>query len=450
MYLLVDIATGPRRRADGERMSKPKFFRDPVHLQIRFEPVTIGTTPKNLGPEQTLSWVVQSLIETKEFQRLRSIRQNGIANFVFHGAEHSRFSHSMGVAHLARTMFERVSRNIGEIPEDKDRKLQVAAASLVHDVGHGPFSHTLEEILKENKVAFHHEEMTKRIILEDDSRINRILRDVDKELPAQVGSFFDKERKNDHWMYRIVSSQLDADRLDYTQRDALFAGVKGHGYDVERLLDLLFIQGASLAVDRGAIESVEAYLVTLDHLWRSIYYHHAVRAGTKMVTSLFRRAVALHLDGTKAVFPQREGNEHLVARLLREGGEIPLPLYARLGDYSIWELIDYWTESKDRVLGELASRLMERRLFKSVDLEPTKIKELLALQEKATDLTRKWLGADEELVSYYLLLDDPDRTSYKRYDWKTESRRDSIWMVGRGQSGRSNRGRGRKQSDRSP
>lgn len=415
-------------------MTRPKFFRDPVHLQIRFEPVDISADPAALGDEQRLSWVLQKLIEAPEFQRLRGIRQNGLANLVFHGAEHSRFSHSMGVAHLARTMFERLCRN-SSVQEDAYDKLQVGAASLVHDVGHGPFSHTLEEILKENGIPFHHEEMTRRFISEDESQISGVLRSIDDALPKLVCEFFDKERPADHWKYRIVSSQMDADRLDYTQRDALFAGVRGHGFDIERLLDLVFIHENSLAVDRGAIESVEAYLVTLDHLWRSIYYHHAVRSATKMVTSLFRRAMWLHRNGDKTIFPNRPGGEHYLARLIKDGGgKVPLPVYGRLSDATLWELVDWWSDSEDRVLNDLSRRLSSRRLFKSVDLDPFKIKEFLELQGKAREATKQWLGGDEALVDYYLMLDDPDRTSYKRYDWKAESRKESIWMRGAGRA----------------
>jgi uncharacterized protein len=129
-------------------MARPKFFRDPLHLQIRFDP-SDGNKGKP-KPRQPAVSILQKINDTPEFQRLRFIRQNGLANLVFHGAEHSRFAHSLGVMHVARTMYERVSRNMSE-DEDKEIKLFVQIAALVHDVGHGAFSHSLEEILKENK-----------------------------------------------------------------------------------------------------------------------------------------------------------------------------------------------------------------------------------------------------------------------------------------------------------
>lgn len=125
-------------------MARPKLFRDPVHGQIRFEDVDLRQpAPTDGGWSKRGNWLLRKLIDTQEFQRLRFIRQNGLANFVFHGAEHSRFSHSMGVAYLAHEMHDRIVRNMGEQP-DEQWELSLGAASLLHDIGHGPFSHTLE------------------------------------------------------------------------------------------------------------------------------------------------------------------------------------------------------------------------------------------------------------------------------------------------------------------
>ena len=127
--------------------------------------------------------------------------------------------------HVARTLYERISRNMSEA-EDDSVKLLVQVAALIHDVGHGPFSHTMEEILKENKVDFDHESMTKRFITDSDSGINKLLCEYDSQLPGLLVPFFDSTtRRQEHWSFRLVSSQMDADRLDYVQRDALFAGL---------------------------------------------------------------------------------------------------------------------------------------------------------------------------------------------------------------------------------
>jgi HD superfamily phosphohydrolase len=243
-------------------MSRPKFFRDPVHLQIRFEDVNLDAACPAAPHTARQSWLARKIIDCPIFQRLRFIRQNGLANLVFHGAEHTRFTHSIGVGYLAEVMHDRICRNMGE-QQDDGTKLSTVVAALIHDLGHGPFSHTMEEILAENGVAFDHEKMTLRYILEQDSEVHRLIRTVDAELPQRLAKFFDKTlRDEDHWSYKIVSSQLDADRLDYLHRDALFAGIRGHGFDLERILDLLsHHDGKSIGVERGALEAIERILL---------------------------------------------------------------------------------------------------------------------------------------------------------------------------------------------
>jgi uncharacterized protein len=407
-------------------MARPKFFRDPLHLQIRFDP-SDGNKGKP-KPRQPAVSILQKINDTPEFQRLRFIRQNGLANLVFHGAEHSRFAHSLGVMHVARTMYERVSRNMSE-DEDKEIKLFVQIAALVHDVGHGAFSHSLEEILKENKIEFRHETMTKRFITEDDSAINQILSKYNKSCPAKVVQFFDKtKRKKDHWSYRIVSSQMDADRLDYVQRDALFAGLKGHGFDIERVLDLLYHHDNSIAVDRGAIEAVEAYLVTIDQLYRAIYYHHAVRAATQILLSLFKRAFYLYKNGDKTVFRELNGNIHPLVELFEKGDTISLNSYQRLTDFVLWSLVDEWQMHRDIVLSDLSKRLLTRNLLKTIQIDPLKLKEYDDVLAKARGLAEKKYGKD--CVEYYVMVDEPSRTSYKKYDWMRDAPDESIWLLG--------------------
>ncbi len=234
-------------------MSRPKFFRDPVHVQLRFEDVDLSKPPSK-NSAAMISWSARQIIDCIPFQRLRFIRQNGLANLVFHGAEHTRFTHSLGVAHLAQLMYERICRNM-DSEEDDEIKFCTVIAALIHDVGHGPFSHALEEILSENGVPFHHENMTLKLLLDPESPINKFIAGIDKSLPEKIAAYFEQERrKQDHWAYKIVSSQLDADRLDYLQRDALFCGIRGQGFDLERILDLLcHSEEKRIAVERGAI-----------------------------------------------------------------------------------------------------------------------------------------------------------------------------------------------------
>ena len=192
-----------------------KVFRDPVHNIINYRDEAV------LGP------LIVSLIDTPEMQRLRSVRQLGLANLVFHGAEHSRFAHSMGVAHVARRICD-VFRN--EM-EPLDRVATVAAA-LLHDIGHAPFSHVMERVFH-----FHHESLSAAILLHPENASHQILHQVDPSLPQRVvdlicGATAGIGRD-------VVSSQMDADRLDYLLRDAHMTGAEVGRYDIERILKAL-------------------------------------------------------------------------------------------------------------------------------------------------------------------------------------------------------------------
>lgn len=419
-------------------MSKAKFFRDPLHQQIRLERVDLSAAFPAEGIDKQVSWVLQNIIDTEAFQRLRLIRQNGLANYVFHGAEHSRFSHSMGVSFLARRMYEKLCYN-SSIDVDNRQKLTVAVASLIHDVGHGPFSHTLEDILKANDIKFHHEDMTLKFINDESSEIFRILNSVDSELPLDVSKYFSTVIRDgdESFCYKIVSSQMDADRLDYVQRDALFSGIRGHGFDIERLLDLMFVlDGEKIAVHRGAIEALEAYLVTMDQMWRAVYYHHANRAASVMVTNLFRRAFVLHKEGDAGVFPDIGGEKHPFSLLFEKGVEISLGEYMRLNDSAVWALLDLWRRHDDFVLKHLSERLLKRDLLKPVAIDPKDIKAAMTLIEEAKKKTAELYAGYDAAEEYLFAHDDPSRTSYKHYDWKADATTQSIWLTGEGKEDR--------------
>lgn len=420
-------------------MPQPKFFRDPVHLQIRYDAVDLTKSlPADADSDKRISWLVRKLVDCREFQRLRHIRQNGLANLVFHGAEHSRFSHSMGAAYLAREMFTRIERNC-DIPHDPDSKVTTSVAALLHDIGHGPFSHTIEEILKTAGIDFDHEAMTERLLEEDNSEINQLLKSVDQSLPKQITYYISKKRRRqanleERWHYRLVSSQLDADRLDYLLRDALFAGIKG-GFDLSRLLDSLQqLDHKRIAVDRRSFVAVEAYLVMLDQMYRAVYYHHTIRAATVLLSSTIRRAFELYRSGDKSIFPSADRiGTHPLQALVDQGQKIDLRQYVRLGEFQVWALIELWENHPDDVLKELASRLLRRDLFKTIDVDAAQHKRLTQVMERAKELTKSALPhVTDKTIDYYVSLDEPDRTSYKRFDWRSEYPDESIWLVGEG------------------
>jgi hypothetical protein len=398
-------------------MTRSFIYQDPIHNAIEF-------------PGKDLNDPMRNLINAFEVQRLRHIRQNGLANLVFHGMEHSRFSHSLGVAYTARRMFDRIVQNDDiQLSKDEPTKLTTVAAALLHDVGHGPFSHTLEEILKDAGIDFHHEQMTLRIIEDESTAVHQALVAVDRQLPKQLVPYIDKhQRQDDHWSYKLVSSEMDADRLDYVLRDAHMAGLTGTRYDLERILRMLSRhpdQPWLLAVDRRGTEAVESFLLALDQLYRAVYFHKAVRAATVLLKSILKRAIDLYNDEPRDLFPRQLNDElHPLDLLFRKGMQVELQQYLRLGEGHVWAIIDRWREHADPILRDLSDRLIKRQLPKTI--ARPQVNELVAFKEQAESLVRQQLGVDGDQVKYYVTIDQPTRRTYKGGD--------AIWMIGRGRN----------------
>lgn len=336
----------------------------------------------------------------------------------------------MGVAHVSQRMINNIERNSGEkIPPVA--RVQTVAAGLLHDIGHGPFSHTLEEVLVSLKVSFSHERMTRRIIEEDGTAVNRLLKRIGPSWPKNISEFISKKRKTEKWWHKIISSQLDADRLDYIIRDMQVAGVVGHGFDFSRLLDFLTVVGKSrIGVDERAVEAVEAYLLSLDHGYRAIYYHHAVRAASALLSSIFGRAAYIYKNGRKAIFPRIQGEIHPLASLLEKGDDVPMRDYLRLGEFHFWTLVEGWTLDKDQILSKLSRNLLGRNLPKTVAVKAVDVVKFNNFDLAAKEFVQKKLKlANLEEASFYCTSDHPGRVTYAQYDWNPESPEDSIWIV---------------------
>lgn len=399
-------------------MSKTNTYQCSVHGAIEFP-----------GNKSGLNQLVKSLIDTPEMQRLRHIRQNGLAAMVFSSMEHTRLAHSLGVAYVARRMVDRIGLN-SEIDwaELSPIKLQTVAAALLHDLGHGPFSHTFEEVLRDAGKPFSHETMTLRI-LQEDSNVSQVLRKFETDLPTQIAKYISKEQRSDtgeHWKYRLVSSQMDADRLDYVLRDAKMAGLNGTTYDLERILQHLHVHPTkpeSIAVSRHATEAVESFLLALDQLYRIVYYHQAVRAATVLLKSAFRRAVQLYLKAPQSadIFPKRlNGNPHPFSLLIEKGDSIELFDYLRLTDSSIWALLDLWRDHSDPILRDLCERLWTRNLSKAIPVRD--IAHGISIFEQAIELSQENISMvnNREEAEFYVTMDVSRRKTYKQED--------AIWL----------------------
>lgn len=416
--------------SDAVPLQRPYIFRDPLHGDIAFT-------------RDGVHDLVRKVIDDEMFQRLRGIKQNGVLNLVFHGAEHSRFTHSLGASHLAGRMYDSACHNSGRTVDAEERKLTMLAG-LLHDVGHGPFSHLFEEIL--GKKSFHHETLTIRILTDEKSTISKHLREHDPDLPGKLLPFIEyKERKQRRWYYAIVSSQLDADRLDYTGRDAMMAGVVSHRFDRDRLIGALYVWTKPrtkgdppdmapkeyLGVDDRAHDVVENYLLALYHLYRSIYFHHTVRAASWLLNAALRRARDLAATATwrEQLFPEVGGRRDPLWALISEGNRIPLDEYVRLDEAHVWSLVQRWRTLDDLTLRDLCDRLRTRRFPKAIDVPPLNYDKITDLIEAATDIVAKEHPHLD--ATYYVNFDQIGRENYRPYRWgkDDDSGGDPILLV---------------------
>jgi uncharacterized protein len=234
-------------------MARNKVFRDPIHRNIEFD--------HGYGPDA----LALRLLATPEVQRLRHVRQLALASQVYHGAEHSRFSHTLGVTDLARRMYRNAVLNCGD-PVTDEAMAVVTASALLHDVGHPPFSHAVEAILDVD-----HEELTVRAIY-DETAVRTTLLDFGGEAFVEtIASHITGD--SDQATASVISSQLDADRMDYVLRDGYHAGVPNSQFDVDRILQMSHIDESGLVFDYRATTAIEGYFIARYHLYLQLYYH---------------------------------------------------------------------------------------------------------------------------------------------------------------------------------
>jgi len=229
------------------------------------------------------------LIDCSEVQRLRRIKQLGFSEMTFPGATHTRLAHSIGVLNMTRLFLEQIERQSGKLLREESR-LVVLCAALLHDVGHGPFSHAFEKITEE-----HHEERTREIITSSDTQIRHVLEEVDRELPEKVREFQKEDFKGTPdlpaYYRKIYSSQLDADRFDYLLRDSYSTGVDYGTFDYRWLISHLYIdeKKGRLFLSKKALLAAEAYVFARHHMYQIVYFHKTTRAAEVMFRLLLKR-----------------------------------------------------------------------------------------------------------------------------------------------------------------
>lgn len=368
-------------------MIREKLYRDPVHDLIALD--------KNSAEDSTL----MELIDCPEMQRLRRIRQMGLANLAYQGAEHSRFSHSIGAMWVATRVLEQLGK---EQPVPPRMHFATRCAALLHDVGHGPLSHVFESFM-----GVHHETWTSRIILDPSTEVCQVLQKYHASLPNEVVSIIQGQSRP-KFLSQIISSQLDADRFDYLLRDSVMTGVKYGIYDFERLLHVLRLDARSenIVVAGNGVQAVEKYLQARYHMYSQVYLHKTVRAGERVFGALLMRAADLAEDaGTLCL----QEDDPLLA-LLRQKCKADLLTYLHLDDNVVYTALHRWKRCSDPVLADLASRITERQLFKTLDV--SRVKNLDAKENLAREEIRR-AGLDPK---YYFMLDTSGDIPYKPYD----------------------------------
>ncbi|MFO8231989.1 MAG: HD domain-containing protein [Longimonas sp.] len=360
-----------------------KIFSDPVHGFI--------SVPKNL---------LMELIQTPEVQRLRRIRQLGVGHLVFPGAEHTRFNHALGALALMHDALTSLSNKGTPIaPEEHTAAL---AAALLHDVGHGAFSHTLEHELIQD---FHHEAMSRVLLVHLNNRFDGALNDA---IAIFDGTY---ERP---WMHQLVSSQLDMDRLDYLRRDAFYTGVAEGEVGVQRLIKTLRVHplaggpDARLTVEGKGIYAVENFLISRRLMYWQVYLHKTVLAGDRVLHAALRRARRHLRAGSEVARTIRQGSrslcfflEHAITANQLDT-ETVRTHYCQLDDTDVLFSLKQWMQAEDPVLADLARRFINRDFFRVTFLGDTPG---TAQQEAWAATVRHWL-LDEGLSTPDTVEDD--------------------------------------------
>ncbi|MEO6654683.1 MAG: HD domain-containing protein [Pyrinomonadaceae bacterium] len=355
--------------------------------------------------------MIVSLIDTPEFQRLRRIRQLGLAYFAYQSAEHSRFTHSLGAFHLAARMVAKLRLGY-DLPDEAQTAVRVAA--LLHDLGHGPFSHVIESILD-----FHHEEFSVEAVLSDETEVGRLLKRFSPALADDVASIIRGD-----FQYRalaqLVSSQLDVDRMDYLLRDSLMTGAKYGIYDLEWIIKSIEINEADdhLYVSAPGIYAVEDYLQARYYMYRQVYFHRTLRSAEAVLKVLLRRALYLFKDGGSVWQAEGTPMDNILT-----GEKLGLKAHLELDDTDVMFSIKRWQHSEDAILADLAKRFLNRRLFKAFDLDMPEADRPEFVEEARRIVANSGFDPD-----YYFVEDTSGNASYSFYSKDTSDAKNLIFV----------------------
>jgi HD superfamily phosphohydrolase len=335
-------------------MNKRKIINDPVYGFI--------TVPFDL---------VFDIIEHPIFQRLRRIKQLGLTHYVYPGALHTRFHHALGAMHLMRRAIKVLRQKNIDITEEEAEA--VTLAILLHDVGHGPFSHTLEHTI----MNLHHEDLS--ILL-----MEMLNKEFNGALDLAIKIF--KKEYPKKFLYQLVSSQLDMDRMDYLNRDSFFTGVAEGVIGYDRIIQMLSVVNNELVVEEKGIYSIEKFLLARRIMYWQVYLHKTVLSAEQMLIRILKRAKYLVSEGQEL-----HASNSLMYFLSKNVSKKDLDTdkkeilnhFINLDDIDVVSAIKEWTNSSDKVLSYLSKQIINRQLFKiEIKNNPYKCDEIKKFRHK--------------------------------------------------------------------
>ncbi len=361
------------------KTNKRKIINDPVHgfISVQYDSIF-------------------DLIEHSYFQRLRRISQLGLTSLVYPGAIHTRFHHAIGAMHLMNMAID-VIRNKGHhISEEEAEAVNIAI--LLHDIGHGPYSHTLEKVI----ITSHdHETLSLKYI-------QALNKEMHGKLGMAIAIFRNQYSKK--FLHQLVASQLDVDRLDYLRRDSFFTGVSEGVIGSERIIKMLNVFNDKLVVDAKGIYSIEKFLIARRLMYWQVYLHKTVLSAEKLLEIILQRAKDLIAGGQML-----NASDALLWFLTHDKckEENMLEKFNRLDDSDVMSSVKAWVNHKDNILSDLSGRLMNRRLFRMelqrVPFDPGYI-------ESIRHRVCKKLDISEQQSKYYLNMGKISNTAYDNLD----------------------------------
>jgi HD superfamily phosphohydrolase len=361
-------------------LNKQKIINDPVHGFI--------TIPGDN---------VFRIIEHPYFQRLRRIRQLGLTHMVYPGAMHTRFLHSLGALHLMQQAIISLQHKGQEILPEEETALYFGI--LLHDVGHGPFSHALEHSIVS---GVHHEDISLAFMQELDVCFKG-------ELKTAISIFKDSYKKK--YFHQLIAGQLDMDRLDYLKRDSFYCGVAEGIINEDRIIKTLNVHDNKLAIEAKGIYSVEKFLIARRLMYWQVYLHKTVIASEYLLMNILKRAKYLERNGADlfATAPLKRflGEEYFKDDFLNNS-EL-LNTFAGLDDFDIISAVKAWTNHKDNILADLCKRLVNRNLYK-IEMKPGEFSQEYV--DAITEKTRNLLNLEDHEAGYYAFRDTTSNYAY--------------------------------------